>query len=672
MTETLPRAMPPSSAGLALLAAADPPDSGSPGSGAADSGAARAGGRWRVRAIRAGMAEGGVFYPDDTLRRAAPLFDGARVFARSDEDHLADRARDARNIVGRIERPEFVAAAGGAPAEVRADLALVQPDGPVGRLLAAAAARGMTELMGLSLCARGRVRAEAAPGGAYALAVREIERVDSVDLVARPAAGGALIALVEAVRDSARAETEGNAMNENPNTKANAGAGADSNSDSGAALEAAAERARAAALAAARAEARIRVAAAPLPEAARTRLAARLDSAPEAELAPEAVDRAVADERAYLAAAAPGGQVAGLGAPAAPAGAVRAGDRAAKVRRMWDAFFDPADRSQVSLREAYVETTGDRRVTGMLRDCDGAALREAVTTTGIAEVLGDSMSRRMLADYRETGIYDGWRRWCATAALTDFREQKRVRWGGYANMPKVAEGAAYAAQATPSDEEETYAPAKYGGLETVTLEAIRNDDAMALQRLPRMLARACKRTLSAFAAGFLTDVSAASDMADGVRLFHATHKNLGSAALSSASLAAARLAMMKQAEPTGGKPLGIGPKCLIVPFDLEETAANLFRRSTENDRTFVQSLALEVVPQPEFTDADDWFLAADPMDIPTVEIGFLDGREEPEVLTQDHPTSGSLFTNDRITYKVRHVYGGAAMDWRGLYKAKVG
>lgn len=30
MTETLPRAMPPSSAGLALLAAADPPDSGAP------------------------------------------------------------------------------------------------------------------------------------------------------------------------------------------------------------------------------------------------------------------------------------------------------------------------------------------------------------------------------------------------------------------------------------------------------------------------------------------------------------------------------------------------------------------------------------------------------------------------------------------------------------------
>ena len=108
MTETLPRAMPPSSAGLALLAAADPPDADPP-----DSGVPRAGGRWRVRAIRAGMAEGGVFYPDDTLRRAAPLFDGARVFARSDEDHLADRARDARNIVGRIERPEFVAAAGG-------------------------------------------------------------------------------------------------------------------------------------------------------------------------------------------------------------------------------------------------------------------------------------------------------------------------------------------------------------------------------------------------------------------------------------------------------------------------------------------------------------------------------------------------------------------------------
>jgi len=54
------------------------------------------------------------------------------------------------------------------------------------------------------------------------------------------------------------------------------------------------------------------------------------------------------------------------------------------------------------------------------------------------------------------------------------------------------------------------------------------------------------------------------------------------------------------------------------------------------------------------------------MDVPTIEIGFLNGREEPELFVQDEPTNGSMFSNDKITYKVRHIYGGAVLDYRGL------
>jgi len=38
---------------------------------------------------------------------------------------------------------------------------------------------------------------------------------------------------------------------------------------------------------------------------------------------------------------------------------------------------------------------------------------------------------------------------------------------------------------------------------------------------------------------------------------------------------------------------------------------------------------------------------------------------------QDNPTVGSLFASDKITYKIRHIYGGAVTDFRGLYKAVV-
>jgi len=54
-----------------------------------------------------------------------------------------------------------------------------------------------------------------------------------------------------------------------------------------------------------------------------------------------------------------------------------------------------------------------------------------------------------------------------------------------------------------------------------------------------------------------------------------------------------------------------------------------------------------------------------------LEIGFIDGKEDPAVLVQDAPGVGMVFTRDRITYKVRHEYGGAVIDYRGFYKAVV-
>jgi hypothetical protein len=42
----------------------------------------------------------------------------------------------------------------------------------------------------------------------------------------------------------------------------------------------------------------------------------------------------------------------------------------------------------------------------------------------------------------------------------------------------------------------------------------------------------------------------------------------------------------------------------------------------------------------------------------------MDGREDPELFVQDMPNVGSMFNNDQLTYKIRHIYGGAVMDFR--------
>ena len=117
--------------------------------------------------------------------------------------------------------------------------------------------------------------------------------------------------------------------------------------------------------------------------------------------------------------------------------------------------------------------------------------------------------------------------------------------------------------------------------------------------------------------------------------------------------------MVKQVRAGSNKRMGVSPKSILVPFELQETAYNLFVRSTNNDKTFVQDLNPDVIVVPYWTDATDWVTVADPSELPAIEIGFLNGREEPELFMQDMPNVGSMFSNDKLTYKIRHIYGGA-------------
>jgi len=70
---------------------------------------------------------------------------------------------------------------------------------------------------------------------------------------------------------------------------------------------------------------------------------------------------------------------------------------------------------------------------------------------------------------------------------------------------------------------------------------------------------------------------------------------------------------------------------------------------------------LEVTVEPLLTDANNWYVAADPWSIPTLEIGFLGGKEAPEIFMDEN------FERDVIRYKGRVVFGGAVMDYRGFY-----
>lgn len=649
---------------------------------------------WDATLIKSGLSLNGRVYPDAVLREAAPLFEGRPVFAKGDEQHLKGEGKDVRNILGYVSNVRFVEGAVPDTGALVGTVTLLEAAGSLPAVIREAWARGKKDLVGLSIDADGRVKREKRDGKPVKVATK-LTKVHSVDLIVEPGAGGGLDRLVEAADPNFTQQEDSDMslrirMLEAIKAKNAAKAAViDINTISDEELEEAYREAVSGAPAAtphgevatledirmieARANARVKIATATLPQPAKDKLLA--DFTARERFIEADVDAAIKGEREYLARFTESGHVrmAGLDVEIVEG-------RPERVAAMLDAFFDPSHkdhRSVQSFRECYREITGDTKVTGRLEDCDPVRLREAASDTvfreslmsaNLANVLGSAMNRRLLADYQDLGQYDVWRKIATVVPVSDFRSQERVRYGGYGTLPEVGEGDPYGALTSPTDEKAAYAASKRGGTEDITMEMVRNDDVGAIRRIPIKMSRAAKVTLGIFVMDF---IRTNPTIYDGVALFHATHGNLGAAALDATSLAARRLAMLKQTEPGSNQRLGIGPKYLLTAVDGQEAAVNLFNRNTNLDKTFLQNTALEVLPIWYWTDTNDWALAADPNDIPTIEVGFMDGNQEPELFVQDVPNVGSMFSHDKLTYKMRHIYGGTVVEFRGMDKSVV-
>lgn len=648
----------------------------------------------QVTIVQAGRSINGNYYPDQTLRDSTRLFEGVRVFVKSDTEHEKGRGKDVRNLIGGIYGVRFVEGKGADQGALVGTFKPLDPQDAVVVKMTEAVKRKLTGLLGLSIDAVAQTR-KRQQGREVLREAAKFVKVHSVDLIVEPGAGGGLDRLTEATATDPTT-TQGNAMPlwkqrmlmaiQAKDPKKHAEIDAETIGDDelvnlhesvcgslvpAAGTERMTEGARTGddapvtradlAMVGLRQTAAARVAASKLPQPAKDRLTvqfAGMERFTEAQ-----IDEAIKAEGDYLARFTESGSVR---MPSFPQ--IEVGNRAETIKGMLDAFFDPEHkdhRAVHSFREAYIEITGDRRVTGRVENCDLSRLseslgimREAVTSSTFAAAMGDSITRRMQAAYIGNTDLDAWKKVATWGPVSDFRTQERVRIGGYGNLPAVAQGAAYGPLATPGDDVATYAATKRGGTEDVTLEAIKNDDVQAIRRIPLELALAAKNTLYEFVFDFFRTNPVIYDTK---ALYHVDHGNLFTDPLSAAAFSAHRLAMLQQTRAGSGKRLATPPVSLLVPFELEETAFNLFVRNQNLDKTFQQSINPEVIPVSYWTDGNDWVTVGDKNRAPVIEIGFLDGREEPEIFVQDMPNVGSMFTNDKVTYKIRHIYGGGVL-----------
>lgn len=327
-----------------------------------------------------------------------------------------------------------------------------------------------------------------------------------------------------------------------------------------------------------------------------------------------------------------------------------------------------------SFKEGYIMLTGDDKLTGdKPRD---RRFSESITTADWDQVAADVMHTALLREMQLLNL-ETWRDFAKIVPLSDFRTVHRVRYGGYGALPTVTEKGPYAPLTSPTDEEATYAPTKKGGTEEITLEMIRNDNVGAIQDIPQKLARAAAYGLYYTIYYTMLRPQGAYTIYDTVTLYHAshpiatgvTHSNTGTTAIAT-GLAAGRTLMRKFPEKDSNIGIGIRTGFVLVPPDLEDTAYGLCTTAYgvyNQVPTALQSQGIKVIVVDLWSDATDYALVANPADRRGLEVGFLDGKETPELFVSNIPNTGSWFTNDSATFKIRYIWGIVITDWRTFY-----
>lgn len=662
----------------------------------------------RVTIIAGGTSKNGFAYDTKALQNIAQMIEGARAYADHARTPADQTNRSIRDVVGFYKDAEYITEGVG---RVDATLHIFEASEWLWSMLAEAVSLGRPELIGLSIDIFGQWQHNESTKAKH---VTSVVSLNSCDIVTRPSAGGAFRRILhdssegdESQQTPTTAPTTNlqgepptmgdqttpniQEQNQQATTPPATPATAPTNSqilEQQALLET--QRVQVEQL---MAQARLeragltlerRLQESILPQAVKTNIKAKFTGRvfEDSEL-----DADMTSALQMMAQLTQDGLVRGNGydKAAVTSGQITEAERIqAAFDRMFDLDVDSTKFTGVhgftSIREAYARVTGDaslmagidgRSNLGQIRVAESAPMgriTEADTTTAsFSYLLGTSMNKRLLKDYQAWPAE--WQRFTTIAPVRDFKQQSRVRFGAFGSLPVVAEDTAYSA-VTLTDSAATYVPQKRGNLVTVSRETIINDDLMAIKQIPTKLAVAAAYTLAEFVYSFL---STNPNIYDGSALFTtgAPHNNLGTSALSTAAMQTGITAMREQAN-YAGKRIGLRPRFLVVPPELEwqpmvVTKSAGVPGNNNNDINPMLGYLMPII-SPQLSSATQWFLIGDPREIDTIEIGFVGGQVNPALFIQDQPLFGLNFTQDAISYKVRHEYGGCAVDYRGLYR----
>ena len=340
------------------------------------------------------------------------------------------------------------------------------------------------------------------------------------------------------------------------------------------------------------------------------------------------------------------------------------------------------------IRELYHMLTGDFDMVGGYHP-ERVHLSTTADFTGLVKNAMNKMVANHWAELGRAG-YSWWERIVTVEHFNTLQDITGTLVGTVGSLPVVAEGAEYT-ELIIGDSPEVSTWSKRGGYIPLTLELIDRDETRKLKAYPRELASAALRTISSLVAGIFTDnAGVGPTMADGGALFNATavttaggHANLLTTALAAAQWEVICAAVYNQPmlvkNATGytgiGPKMAVNPRFLLVPRALQLAAMKIIYPTLENAAQIYSENQQrgqpgDVITVPEWTDATDFAAVVDPRIVPGIFIGERFGLA-PEIFIANNELSPAVFMNDEHRLKVRHFLSVWVNDYRPLHKSNV-
>jgi len=302
-------------------------------------------------------------------------------------------------------------------------------------------------------------------------------------------------------------------------------------------------------------------------------------------------------------------------------------------------------------------------------------IRAAFSTASLPTILGAIVNKSVLKGYNSAP--NTWKVWCNIGSAPDFKTITRARLTDTGELVEVG-NSGEVSKGGATDEKEQYNIATYAKTFGITRQNIINDDMGVFTKTPLRLGLKAALLIAKLV---YVHLLANGNMDDGVALFHADHSNLNtSSALAEATLTAAIAAYMNQTDKDG-QPINVEPKFLLVPPALRGTAKQLLQSDymimagtagavTTKGSANINKGALKEVVEPRLSNsgytgysATSWYVTGDPAVCDTIEVAFLNGKQQPTV-ERFNPGPDVL----GLVYRVYHDVGCKSLDQRTMQK----